>query len=451
MKKIAVLCLLGCILVLPAIAQLNVGGYVSSFFVPYRYTSQNDDAYHTTAVQTPWGEPDISAGLNFGGHSEFGGFHLGIDIANGAANRSAHATSAKGSGWVWVKPFDFIPYMETFTMWLGNPNNDRLAGKIGGSNLSTYVLNNSWHINGENRDYRLEIQNPQYNTFTRFNPYSWGNADYTNQNLWWPRVSAAAMITWEPIERLFIGLFVAPEILRLDGWVTDAMGISNAVTDPINNHPLGSDDINQDYADVKDVYKKMQVGVGYNIPGIGNARVQWVGIRHTFEFAFQVLALGDLMMDIGFKIPYEGTEQDVTNAYLTGHYKRKRDIQASVAATYRYYDFRMLGRIDTAFAGSDSSGNVIKMRGLNLIAYLVPSYNLSVGTVGLDIGFEYEQSDDFNLWENDSMQAGAAVWFSRSLGNANFKVAAVTRLPLEWAGQKQRFDVLFPIRLEVGF
>jgi hypothetical protein len=461
MKKLTIICVLGAMLAMPAFAQLNVGAYTKSYWIPYRATAFDDgEIKNTTAVQVPWGEPDISAGINFDGWSEWGGLHLGIDVAYGAGNMSAHPFSAKGSGWVWAKPFNFIPLMDSFTIYLGNPNDSTLMGKIGGSNFATYVLNNSYSIdlilknNGyqasnEERDFRLEKQNPEYNTFTKFNPYSWGNANNSTQNLWWPRIAAAALVTWEPVERLFIGFFVAPEMFNLEGW-GDIGGASWNKLKPINGSQLSDDDINQDAYDAAKVYRRMQIGVGYTIQGIGFARAQYIGVRNVVEAAFQLTALGDLILDFGFKIPFEGTDDEAGFERDT-YYKKKRDLQASVAATYRDYDFRLLGRVDAAFAGSDSTGAKVKTRGLNMIVYLVPSYQFSVGTVGLDLGFEYEQKDDFNAWTEDAMQAGAGLWFQRDMGNAKFKTGLISRLPLSWHGTKLPFDFFFPIMLEVGF
>ena len=444
MKKIIILCALFCVIAVAAFAQLNVGAYTQSFWVPYRLTvPEEGDAVHSTAVQVPWGEPDISAGINVDGWSEWGGLHLGVEVAHGAKNQAANPFSAKGNGWVWVKPLDFVPAMDTFTIYAGTPYNETLMGKIGGSNLATYVLNNSWRLRSS---YRLEIQDPQYNIFTRMNPYAWGKADNGKQNLYWPRIGGAAMLTWEPAENLFIGAFIAPEQFDLSGGWEDTPFGSAPKTASANGAQLGDDDINQDYYEVKKVYKRMQVQAGYDMPGIGLARLQWIGLRNTIEAAFQVKALGDVMIDLGVKIPYEGSDKEEAATY-----KKRKDIQASVAATYRYYDFRLLGRVDTAFASSDSSGREIRTGGLNLIAYLIPSYQLRVGTVGLDLGFEYEQKDDFNGWKDDSMQAGTGIWFARGMGNANFKIAAVARFPFEWEGSKQPFDLFFPIYLQVGF
>jgi len=85
---------------------------------------------------------------------------------------------------------------------------------------------------------------------------------------------------------------------------------------------------------------------------------------------------------------------------------------------------------------------------------LIPSYQFKVGTLGLDLGFEYEQSDDFNELKfkgENAMQAGAGLWFQRNLGNATFKAGLVSRLPLLWHGIRQPFDLFIPIMLEVGF
>jgi hypothetical protein len=439
MKKLIVLVTLGFLLTLSAFAQLSVGAYAKSYWVPYRLTvPEEGEVRHTTAVQVPWGGPDISAGINFDGWSEFAGLHLGLDVAYGAGNQTAHPLSATGGGWVWIKPLQFAR-LETLTLYLGNPTNDTLTGKITGSNLGTYVLN----VN--NSSSRLEYSSPEYNIFTRLDPYPWGNADQKN-NVYWPRVSAAAMLTYEPVERLFIGAFFAPELVKIVDWdlkIGEALWPSTA---SVNGDKLGDAGIDQDYYDVKEVYKKIQIGAGYDIPGIGFARLQYIGMRNTIEAAFQVKSLGDLVIDAGVKIPFEGTNEDDASTY-----KKKKDFQASLAATYRNYDFRLTGRVDTAFLGSDSSGPTVKQNGLDLVAYLIPSYEFKFGTVGADIGFEYAQKDEVNNWKEDSMQAGAALWYQNKAGAGTFKTALAARTPLTWNDSKSAFELFIPIVVEIGF
>jgi hypothetical protein len=441
MKKFIIAALCACALALPAFAQLNAGGYISSVWVPYRLTApQEGDVRHTTAVQAPWGEPDISAGLSFDGWAESVGFHLGLDIAYGAKNQAGHPLSAKGSGWVWAKPFK-LAYLDTLAIYLGNAGNDALQGKVGGSQFVHYTLNTFYdrHTN------RLEYLDSQNNIFTKFDPYPWGNAN-PDQNTYWPMVSAAALLTWEPVKNLFIGAFFAPELFDVDGWEATIGGASYPGYKSANGNPLGSGGINQDYYDVKKVYQKIQLGAGYEIPGVGFLRAQYVGMRNAIEAAFQVKALGDVMLDIGVKIPFEGSDKEDGSTY-----KKKKDYQASVGVTYRNYDFRLTGRIDTAFLGSDSFGPKVKQAGLNLVAYLIPSYALSFATIGADIGFEYEQKDDINKLTADSMQAGVGVWIERNLGAGAIKAGVISRLPLEWNDKQADFELFIPILIRAGF
>jgi hypothetical protein len=464
MKKTCALFVLFCVFAVSAFAQLNVGAYARSYWVPYRYTQPDGGkGIHSTAVQAPWGEPDISAGINIDGWTEWGGLHLGVDIAGGAGNNAQHPKTALGSGWVWVTPLDFIPVMKTFKIYAGTPNDDTLTGKIGGSDLATYVLTTQYKLH----DFRLELQNPEYNTFTRFNPYNWGAANHNTQNLYWPRIGGSVLITWEPFKNFFFGAFIAPEMFDLKGWTSiggaNYGDVSSWNSESPQRKGIDDSDIDQDFYNTRLVYRRMQAGVGYTLPGIGFARAQYVGVRNVVEAAFHLTALGDLALEVGFKVPFEGTDKNDPSTY-----KRRRDIQASLAATYRNYGFRLLGRVDTAFLGSDSSvaGGDIRWRGLNLRAYLIPSYQISIGSVGMDFGFEYEQADDFNKYLEDGMKAGMGLWFARDMGNAKIKFAAVTRFPMPWKvgpteyarpeywtgnNTNTPFDIMFPIILSVGF
>jgi hypothetical protein len=453
MKKLILAGMLFGALTVSTFAQLNVGAYAKSNYIPWRFTLTDDgDVYHTTAVQVPWGGPDISSGVNFDGWSQYGGLHLGLDIAYGASNNPGGYLSVVGSGWVWAKPFDFIPLMDSFALYFGTPSDDTLSGKYGSSPLIGYVLNTSYDVH----NYRLSYGESQYNIFTRLNPYSWGNADGFSDNQFWPRIGAAFMFTWEPVEHLWIGGFIAPEAFRITGWTDGEWeGGQRPIIETINGDRYSGDDINQDFYDAKSVWKKIQIQAGYDIPGIGLARVQYIGVRNVVEAAFQVKSLGDLVMDIGVKIPFEDTTLERGDAM----YKKAHDWQASLAATWRSYDFRVTGRIDTAFGGYDSSMPApakSKTHGLDMLVYLIPQYQLKIGAVGADLGFEYEAKDDINGYEEDCMQAGAALWFTRDMGNAKFRAAAVTRLPMPWKVQASRpdktaFELFFPLTIEIGF
>jgi len=485
MKKLITLSVLLCALAGSVFAQWYIGGYGTSWWIPYRLTVLNTDGalrspdsldgkvQHTTAVQVPWGEGDISAGIYAGGSTAWGGLNLGISIAGGAGNLPEAFSSAKASAVVWAKPLKGVSHMESLAISLGTPNNDKLQGKIGGSNLVSYVLNDSYRIQG----FRLDYADSQNNIFSRLNPYNWGKANRPDENLYWPRISAGALVTFEPVENLFIGAFISPEQWNLSegsqswGHLSGPGNLAYPVVDPANGYSLDGKDgatIDQDFYDARKVYQKMQFAVGYEIPKIGLARVQYVGMRNVIEAAFQLTALGDLMFDLGFKFPFEGTDKDDPFTY-----KKKRDYQVSLAMNYKSDTFNLMARVDTAFGGSDASNTTypgeVMVRGLNMIAYLVPSYKLGDATVGLDFGLEYEQHDLRNDFkdqdgnEMDQVKMGAALWFSRNLGPVQFKIAVVTRfplpyggsydngLPLYWTGGKQAFELMFPLMISAGF
>ena len=482
MKKFIVFCILLCILIGSVFAEWYIGGYGTSWWVPYRLTVLNSDGasrppdsldgklQHTTAVQVPWGEGDIAAGIYAGGSSDWAGLSLGVSIAGGASNLPETFSSARGSAVVWAKPLKGISAMESLTVSLGTPSNDKLQGKIGSSNLVTYVLNNSYRIQG----FRLDYTDSQNNIFASLNPYGWGGGNRPDENLYWPRVSAGALVTFEPIENLFIGMYVAPEQWNLSEGSQSWGHLGNLaypIVDPANGNSLDGDDgagLDQDFYNARKVYQKTQFAVGYEFPGFGLARVQYIGMRKVLEAAFQLTYFDNLMFDFGFKFPFEGTDKD---DFFT--YKKKRDYQLSLAMVYDLEPFNIMARVDTAFGGSDSSNTLypgqVMTRGFNMIAYLVPSFKTGDSIIGMDIGFEYEQHDlrndfrDLNGNEMDQMKMGAALWFQRDLGPAQFKIAAVSRFPLAsggsydngvplyWTEGKQAFELIFPMMISIGF
>ena len=489
MKKIVFLSFM-LLLATSLFAQFYIGGYGTSWWVPYRMTVLNGDGasrdnidslngkiQHTTAVQVPWGGGDIAAGIYAGGNVDWGGLSLSIGLVGGASNMPDSWGSATGSAVVWAKPFHGVPVLDTLKISLGTPSDDKLQGKIGSSNLVTYLLNTAYRVHG----FRIDYDSSQNNIFAKLNPYNWGNGNRPSENLYWPRVSAGALVTFEPLENLFIGLFVAPEQWNLSegsqSW-WDLGNLTYPVLDPVNGDSLDgskSAGLDQDFYDAEKVYRKMQISVGYDIPNIGLARVQYLGIRNVVEAAFQLKAIKDLVVDVGFKFPFESTyATDAEKADPNSTYKKKRDYQLSLGMQYTSDTFNLMARVDSAFGGSDSQnltypGEVME-RGLNLIAYVVPSYKIGKdGTLGMDFAFEYEQHDKRNGFSDkdgepvDQMKMGAALWFARDMGNVQIKFAACARLPLAYGGSydnglplywvdgMQAFELMFPLMISVGF
>ncbi|MDR0644709.1 MAG: hypothetical protein LBG05_07355 [Treponema sp.] len=439
MRKLIALVTVGVVTATTIFAQVGVSGYGTSYFIPYRMTvPEQGDSKNTAAVQAPWGEPNMSAGVSFNGWSEFAGFSVGFDIAYGMLNAAGGTSSVKAGYTIngWIRPHERLKFN------IGNNYEDiqKIMGKVASSNFSYYVLDTA---KPRMQEGGADSAN---NIFTQFNPAPWG-ADgdkptdglINNINLYSPAVTAAFMTVWQPIDGMWIGGMVTPEI-SLTG---DSLGTEL--------HNSGQD---SDFHNALEVYKSVQVAIAYNIPGIGLARVQYIGFRNVIEAAFQVLALGDLMMDIGAKIPlkdsYEAEGFD---------WPMYRDYQVAIGATYRYYEFGFSGHIDAAFGGYYKSIDGKYTNGLDLVVYLTPTYELPFAKLGLDVGFEYmgkptvtESLEIPASVSQDGMQAGAGLWLERKFGNGTLRGGIVSRFPLEWTdGAKLPFEFFIPLRIEVGF
>ncbi|MDR0411029.1 MAG: hypothetical protein LBH75_03550 [Treponema sp.] len=445
MRKLIALTTVGVIAVTAVFAQVGVSGYGTSYFIPYRATvPEEGDTKNTAAVQAPWGEPNMSAGVSFNGWSEFAGFSVGFDIAYGMLNAAGGSSSVKAGYTIngWLRPHERLKFN------IGNNYEDiqKLMGKVGSSNFSYYVLDTA---KPRMQEGGADSAN---NIFTQFNPAPWG-ADgnkptdglINNINLYSPAVTAAFMTVWQPIDGMWIGAMVTPEI-DLNGEV-------------LGNELHTYSDQDGDFHNAFEVYKNAQVAISYNFPGIGLARVQYIGYRNIVEAAFQVLALGDLMMDIGVKIPFTTGPLRASYELEERDFAIWRDYQVAVGATYRYYEFGFSGHIDAAFGGYYRNVEGTYTNGLDMVVYLTPTYEFPFAKMGLDLGFEYMQKPTVTgdmvvpaSVSQDGMQAGVGLWLERKFGNGTLRGGLVSRFPLEWTdGTKLPFELFVPLRIEVGF
>ncbi|MDR1466056.1 MAG: transporter [Treponema sp.] len=419
MKKLMALIVVFALAAGAVFAQVSLGGDVSSFFIPLRSTIDPDGKVKSTAaVQDSFGGPDLNTSIYIKGVSDLAGFNFTLRAAYGDGSPgSAQTVRARPDMYVWIKPHDILKLS------FGTMTDDTLAGTVGASDLAPYVLD-------PGKLDRLELGDSQFNIFTKFNP----NADGNDKpgNLYAPAVSAAAMITLTPIEGLFVGAFIAPELKG-----------SNVNGDPI----LGADGTDGDFYDVARIYKNLQFGVGYTIQGIGFARAQYIGWRNIVELAFQLTAIPALNLDLGVKIPWMGDDQknDPVN------YKLHRDYQFSLGADYTAGEFNLLCRVDTAFNGYNEDKDYLN--GLDLLVYAVPSYNLGFAKAGVDFGFEYrgvDKDDGTDVTNTDGIQAGAGLWLEKAFGAGVLKGGVTGRFPLKWQGIEQYTDIFIPIMISIS-
>jgi hypothetical protein len=193
--------------------------------------------------------------------------------------------------------------------------------------------------------------------------------------------------------------------------------------------------------EAKDVYKKVQAGLAYDISGIGLARVQWVGnsmkITETteddfypytatparIEAAFNLTAVEGLKLDVGLKFPIPVKEEfgpvDVTY---------QDNIKIGAAGKFTAGDFGVALGLYGDFAGKIKSdnGDSVELKlapAFDIIA--TPSFYLAAldATVGGDVGLKVagETTYDGTGWEDDSVTFGLGGWITRDLGKGWIK------------------------------
>jgi len=352
-----------------------------------------------------WGGSYIAAQFNIGGWSENIGWGMTVGLEE-------DAPWAGGS--IWARPFgnDYLKIT------IGDIEDDTLRGKIGPSSpLNDFILQN-----GGGQD----------QIFSRFSgdKYDGNHAYYWGQSF---------MLSSQPIEDLFIGM-----IVNTEGNLTNAGGGLRA----------------------NDAYRAMQIGAGYNIAGIGFARVQWIGgwfgtfdpskedyaktvgradflpvdyddddnlilNQAAIQAAFNLTAVENLNLDVGFKYFLPITYKDSFTA--------TQGMWLALGATYN------LGEIDinfhtTAMFGAHNrtiNKDLLKAadvkkdlssEGITLDFRLTPSYTLDFGKVGFDFAYHMvTESKDYVLnnkgkyelkgMEDGWNQMGFGLWIEKGLGS----------------------------------
>ena len=159
--------------------------------------------------------------------------------------------------------------------------------------------------------------------------------------------------------------------------------------------------------DLKESWRQVHVGAGYEIPGVGHARAQYIGgfmgkekavtdmFRLTepskFELAFAYTALRSVLIDAGVKIWMPVIRYNDTASY--------RGIDIGIGAAYRSGPFNITGMLEALYLGAytgsfvhtatDSSG----ANGAHLTFNLIPSYELDFGAVGLSLILQTKTAD----------------------------------------------------------
>ncbi|MDR1902083.1 MAG: hypothetical protein LBQ88_07385 [Treponema sp.] len=417
-------------------AEITLGAWGRGVVTPLAFTS-DDDGVHSAvsaATYTSSDTPSIGFSANGVAPSERIGFKIDLAFGGGQAGIGDNAK-------VWVKPFDM------FTLTAGFFKEEELRGKIGASEFAAWILPNS----SQNED----------NIFRRFDAF------------------AGAHFRLNPL----IGWDSPWNGLTLQG----AFG-SNAPGQPGNNVRailnLFNNEDNETAPSVYDgsdgdrkmsaldVYKAMQFAIGYRVPSIGLARVQFIGNnRNAFrwsesgstpnvveaetklvygmntnrdadiiEAAFLYDGIKGLSVDLGVKIPLEyttktdfivyprvmGSDGSVKSEIKNPTHKeytvqQPYAVALGVSWTPAFLDaLTLMARFDGSFGGSiECPGDTRVSNGYLIAAWLMPSWRVLTNLrVGFDAGFENHGLD--TLWQSgvppDSAQTDVSKYTDVGIG-----------------------------------
>lgn len=312
----------------------------------------------------------VYADINIRGATDYVGFGVGIRVS---PNEGDFFNRLNGLGaHVWVKPFG----SDLLKITAGKFKDGTLEGKIGEINdgFAYFSLRPTGYLSvydGSLGNYLGDSEEDQI--FTAFETDTHG-----------------FMLSSRPIDPLYIGF-------KVD---TGNRGDYGLLDDPKEG---------------REVYRFMQIGVGYEIEGVGLARAQFVGghggkyknhdlVRpDTFsqvdpariEAAFAFTGKEDLVVDFGLKFWMPVTVEQSGASDLTAW----KGLNASLGAKFTSGALGIAARIDTGFAGHygpEDDWTYEDPFRMNL--RVTPSYNLDFATVGVDLGLgvvgENKEKDD---------------------------------------------------------
>jgi hypothetical protein len=319
---------------------------------------------------------------------------------------------------VWWKPLDMLKFD------VGEFNGDTLRGKVG---------NDNWH------NYTVGA----------------GDEDAIFQRF---RGDIGAMVSLTPIPGLYIGVLV-PDFKPCIEATPDMTGSNNSDIDSATRRALR-------------VYEKTQVGVGYELNGIGLVRAQFVGANGgdgarwslptnlvdvgagvtgfsepRFELAFAFTGMEGLVIDFGVKA-YIPISDWVTNEWDESkeEYKKLentptvwRGLQFALGAGFNTGALKINARVDAlniaANADYDYQGVTAKYSvGPTINFHLWPSYDLGICELGVDFGLNVKLIDKYELGsasvdvKNDDFQVGFGLWAKKAYGNGSIKGGIAYRL-----------------------
>jgi hypothetical protein len=424
-------------------ADITFSAWGRAVVTPMAFMGEHSAA---SAATSTWGNtPAVRFTANGIAPSQRIGFNIDLEFSNANAYVVDNAKA-------WVQPFDW------FKLTAGQFNEDDFRGRIGASEFGSWLLPNG----GKDED----------NLFYRFK---------ANQGAHFKILPLVGVDSpWNDLS--IEGAFGSN---ALGTGVNQLRAILNLLNNEDNDYSSQTSYDESDSASrynngdrtmtLLDVYKAIQLGVGYRVPDAGFLRVQFIGNNRevfrygeqggspgvnlerrlvsglandrdadTIEAAFLLDALKEsqgLVLDIGAKVPLSYTDKtnfivydrvigtdgqdyaQIDNAN-NKEYTVQRPYVAALGLTWTpafLTSFAFTARVDASFGGSlESDEDGVKItNGYNVNAWLMPSYGIGNETrLGVDVGIDIHGAD--TVWKKGvapaKAQTDASEYFDFGVG-----------------------------------
>ena len=404
MKKLIIALSIIFIWLTPVYPQVRIGGWGRIVWQPL-FIGQ--DGEPRSVLQAPWGEePGFEFMMNAATANI--GVDVGILVEKGLVEKGQFNQIANAK--VWWSPNRY------FKLHLGSGRVSPLRGKFY-SSTGGYAYARGRHTG-------LTTQAADNEPVVKIDD---GDGIFSRFNV--SRMGAIAEIT--PIPGLFIGTAVMPE------WKGNQGNLA------------------------EDVYKGIHAAAGYEIRGVGHARVGYVGggagdgtvanpsrnndfsLDRRLEAAMSLNSLpGGFFADMGLKYSLEKRPGTITER--TG-FCLENPLYAAMGITYAGVPNLSIGlALDGHFAGTaDISAPQIAFN-------IYPTYNLGFMEVGGDFTFGAQFGD--RLGVNDKKMLGFGVYGQKSYGNGNFRAGIYANAPMnKEANKDERWGLAIPVWITYSF
>jgi hypothetical protein len=362
-----------------------------------------------SVVQAPWGE---EPGLEFmlTATSANIGADVGILVEPGPNERGSFSQIANGKAW-WAPN-------RYFKLHIGVGRVAELRGKVYGS-TGMYSYARGLHTGISTRAGTNE-------PFVKIDD---GDGIFSRFNL--SRVGAIMELT--PMPGLYVGAALMPEYKSNVGNLAE------------------------------DVYKGIHAAAGYEIRGIGTARLGYVGggsgseglnanparnsdfsIDRRIEAAFATSVIPNVLMDIGFKY---SLEQHPGTLERTG-FSLENPLYFAMGVMFTGVENLRLGFVaDGHFAGTAKISEGDSITSAPQIAFnIYPAYNLGFGEIGADFTYGAQFGDEEGV--NDRQILGFGVHFQMTYSTGSFRAGIYANAPMD---EGQKWGMSIPVWITYSF